>query len=73
MKRRAWDEGGSRSSLASHSCLSSGKALQSLGVGTPVSNQKKVSLLPQLKETNLGSHYSEKVFHGKDTRTKEMT
>lgn len=35
MKRRAWDEGGSRSSLTSHSCLSLGKALQSLGVGTP--------------------------------------
>lgn len=32
-----------------------------------------VSPLPQLQETNLGNHYSEKVLHGKDTRTKEIT
>lgn len=35
--------------------------------------RKRVNLLPQLKETNLGSHYSEKVLHGKDSRTKEIT
>lgn len=36
--------------------------------------RKRLSLLPQLKETNLGwGHYSEKVLHGKDMRTKEIT
>lgn len=44
------------------------------GVGAPSSySEERVSLLPQLKESNLGSHYSEKVLQGKDTRTKEIT
>lgn len=50
-----------------------GKALQSLGWGAQFPLRKRVHLLSQLQETNLGSPYSEKVLHGKDTITKEIT
>lgn len=39
--RTAWDEGGSHSSLASHSCLCLGKPCSPWGWGHPVPIQKK--------------------------------
>lgn len=40
MRRTAWDEGGSHSSLASHSCLSLGEPCSPCGWGHPVPIQK---------------------------------